>query len=152
MASSGLSKALKVVVACLEAGNCALAERLCREIVAEHADAPGAHHLYGIALLRLGRITESLAHLKRAACLAPAAPEIRNDFGTLLYRIGRLDDAVAAFTEAIAIRPSYVEGRVNLALALEQSGRALEAAEQCSRAIELRPNYAQAHAIQSEAL
>src|SRR5215472_4135212 len=96
------------------------------------------------ALHELGRLAEAEAAYRRAAALAPRAPEICFGWATVLADLGRLDEAVAAYRELLAFSPSSAEARVNLGTVLRDLGRLDEALVEFQAALTLKPDIAHA--------
>src|SRR5580704_2085354 len=60
------------------AGRLKETEATCREVLALDQDHAGAWHLLGIVALRAGDPQAAVAHIERAAVLAPARADCRN--------------------------------------------------------------------------
>jgi tetratricopeptide (TPR) repeat protein len=88
-----------------------------------------------IVLKDQGRFAESLLHLRAAARIRPADPEVHNITGVVLGKMARHEEAIAAFSEALRLRPVYPEARRNLGHALLQLGRDAEAVAQLEDAL-----------------
>lgn len=101
--------------------------------------------LLGVALMQLGRNTDALTPMRKAATLLPHDAEAHNNLGITLNSLGQHEEAEASCRRALAINPNDAQTHGNLGVALQDSG-ALDAAEASyRRALELAPNYARAH-------
>lgn len=96
------------------------------------------------ALHELGRLAEAEAAYRRAAALAPRAPEIRFGWATVLADLGRLEDAARTYRDLLALSPGSAEARVNFGTVLRDLGRLDEAAAEFQRALALKADIAYA--------
>jgi len=120
------------------------AEQACRRGLDAAPDDPGAVHLLGTVLHRLGKNDEALPLLERAASVSPENFAYRSNLAAVLGRLGRPEDALPHLQEAVRLRPSSPEAHNNLAAALEQLGRLRESAEELRKALERRRDYPEA--------
>ena len=88
------------------------------------------HYSYGVALAKLSRTDEAIAHYREALRLFPEHVKVRNNLGMLIAEQGRYDEAIEHFEAALRIEPDYAEARYNLGLALNAMGRLVESVEQ----------------------
>ena len=128
-------------------------------IAVEHANAPGAAHLCGLARAagdascwlhvleaRVALLQQDQPGARSAAAKAASIgtmdPDIANQLGVVLSRTGQHGLAVAPFRIAAAARPDHSDYRYNLAIALQFAGD-LAAAEAELRALTgLHPDHA----------
>jgi Tfp pilus assembly protein PilF len=82
-----------------------------------------AHAVRGLILADLGRVTEAVAALRRAAKRLPDDPGIRNNLGVALLAAGAPADAESAFRAALARDPANLRARNNLGFALARQGK-----------------------------
>lgn len=64
-----------------------------------------AHYFYAMLLMGLGRFSESIHHIERAARLDPLSSMIQSGFGRILYRARRYHEAIDHLHRAIALEP-----------------------------------------------
>lgn len=102
-------------------------------------DSPAIRFALGHFLLRAGQPHEALAHLRRAAELAPGDAKVRNAIGDAAAALGDLATARAAYAEAVARDPTLASAHSNLCAALSHAGRALEAIDAGETAVRLAP-------------
>jgi len=121
------------------------AEAACREVLALDNDHAGAWHLRGIVALRAGDPQTALAHIERAAALAPERADCRNSLGFALRALGRDDDATAAFRAAIGLDPDFIEAHYQLGNLLRTARRHADAEASYRRVLALQPDHHQAH-------
>lgn len=62
----------------------------------------------GVARLRLGRVDEAVADLKRAASLDPKSPSVHADLAYALMQQGRLPEALQSARAALALDPKHI--------------------------------------------
>jgi Flp pilus assembly protein TadD len=89
------------------------AEALYRSLVGTCMAAEGEHGLGQLAAAK-GDNAQALAHMQRAARLAPTDDKIRNDLGVVYLNQLRLEDARFEFMTAIELKPSDALAAVNL--------------------------------------
>ncbi len=77
-----------------------------------------AHLNLGTALRKLGRRSEALATLRRAAELDAGAPETQRELGRALVDTGRVEDGIEACRRAAELGPDQAENWQALAVAL----------------------------------
>jgi len=120
------------------------AEAICRAVIARDEAHAGAWHLLGILALRAGDPATALAHVERAASLAPQKADVRNSLGFVLLALHRQKDAEAAFREAVARDPNFVEAHYQLGNLLREAKRHSDAEASYRRVLALNPDHAQA--------
>lgn len=94
------------------------------------------------AQLRLNQPVRALAHMDKAAQLAPANTRVLVGRGVVLDRIGRHQEAQTSYRKALAIEPRSVAARSDLALSLALTGQydqALEILEPIARSAGASP-------------
>jgi Tfp pilus assembly protein PilF len=68
------------------------------------------HNNYGNALAKIGKYTEAMAEMNKAAQLdPPGAGKYYYNLGAILVNTGQSDAAVAAFQKSIAADPNYAD-------------------------------------------
>jgi tetratricopeptide (TPR) repeat protein len=107
------------------AGRLGDAERICRQILAQHPQRADAAHLLGLIAHRVGKDDLAAHWLRKAIALRP--------------------DSAEAYRQAIALRPERAETVANLGIAMREMGRLEEAIANYRQAMELDPNYVDAH-------
>jgi tetratricopeptide (TPR) repeat protein len=111
------------------------------------AEAPEAMRLLGLGrdLQAKGRLEEAIAAYRRAAALAPAAPEAHNNLGNALLEAGRPEEAAPCYRQALALRPDFAPALINLGNALGELEQLDEALAICRRAVQAAPLVPDAH-------
>ncbi len=89
------------------------AEPLYRSLLGTCMTAEGEHGLGQLAATQ-GDAAQALAHLQRAARLAPTDEKIRNDLGVIYLKQQRLEDARFEFMTAIELKQDDLLAAVNL--------------------------------------
>jgi tetratricopeptide (TPR) repeat protein len=121
------------------------AEATCRALIALDERHAGAWHLLGIVALRAGDPAAALAHIERAAALAPEKADVRNSRGFALRALGRDKEAEAAFREATALDPNFIEAHYQLGNLLREAKRNADAEASYRRVLALNTDHPQAH-------
>jgi tetratricopeptide (TPR) repeat protein len=126
-------------------GRLAEAEATCRALLALDEDHAGAWHLRGIIAFRAGDPAAALAHIERAAALAPEKADIRNSLGFALRALHRDKEAEAAFRDAVRFDPDFLEAHYQLGNLLRETKRHSDAEASYRRVLALAPAHVQAH-------
>lgn len=115
------------------------------DVVAKRPENVRGRVNLAIALMKEGRLEESLKLLEDAVARQPRYAEGRANLGAVLTKLGRLEDAVVEFEACLALSDKYPTAHYNLGLVLEELGRIPEAIEQFSKALRVYPEYPDAH-------
>ncbi|HEV2530863.1 tetratricopeptide repeat protein [Phenylobacterium sp.] len=99
-------------------------------------------NIHGVLLRQLGRPTEALAALDRAADLAPDLPAARVNAANVLLDLGRVAEAAARFAELARHNPHSAAARAGHGRALLALGQANQAAVELRVATQLDPTVA----------
>lgn len=113
--------------------------------LAREARQPRARNLLGMALGRLGRGEEALAHFDAAIDLQPGFADAHGNRAGVLMELGRLAEAVAGFERAVALAPDSAGDWLNLGTALDRLGRHEEALAGYDRVLALQASFPPAH-------
>ena len=100
-----------------------------------------AWQLLGTAQLLLGKYSEGIFSLQKAAQLLPQQPQIQHSLGFGFDRIGQLDKAVAYYREALALQKDDPKIHNVLGNALAKLGESQEALKHYEQALILEPSY-----------
>ncbi|THF64147.1 O-linked N-acetylglucosamine transferase, SPINDLY family protein [Pseudothauera rhizosphaerae] len=149
------ARALQAVRSCLDAGQLAEAEQLCRAVLANAPELPEANYLLGCLALVLDRVEDALPFLERACVGEPARadyaqalaeartqrlPEGREAAAAHLielHKAGRFDDVERAARRLLARDPAFGFAWSALGSALLERGRG--GRTELERAAELLP-------------
>ncbi|PWT86698.1 MAG: hypothetical protein C5B57_00635 [Blastocatellia bacterium] len=104
-----------------------------------------AELLEGAAILRQGRLTASLEHLKAAVKSTPNSAEAHRILGMSYWADEQYDNAAGAFRTAIRLQPQDERSRLGLADVLVAAGKPDEAEQAFKDAIRAVPGSGQAH-------
>jgi len=77
---------------------------------------------YANILNSLGRSTQAVEYLEKAAKARPNSPQIRNNLGEALKKLGQPDKAVEQYEIALKLDPAFVVARYNLGVAFFDKG------------------------------
>ena len=105
-----------------------------------------AQNNLGLALFRLGRIDEAMAHYESALRVDPNNLEARYNLALACARLGQLPAALENYAKILALRPDSADVRSSYGAALLRAGRRDDAAVQFQKALQLKPGLAEAHA------
>jgi len=117
-----------------------MAEKLCREAL---ADCPGEHNLMsllGAALNRQGRGQEAEPLLRSALEAEPRYAKGQEELGRSLLQLGRFDEAIERLRQALALDPKLQSAQLTLVHALSESGRAEQAEAQMQEFLRADPS------------
>ncbi len=106
-----------------------MAERLCREALAEVPGEPNLTSLLGAALNRQGRGQEAEPLLRRALAEQPGYAKGHEELGRSLLQQGRHDEAIAELRKSLELEPKLQSAQLTLVHALTESGRGEQANE-----------------------
>jgi tetratricopeptide (TPR) repeat protein len=136
-------------------GNCAAAEPLMRDVLAQEPRAPLAQTFLGIALYYAGRAEEALLWFEKALAIEERNAVAHYFAGLIIGKTGIISDNARAreHHRAVAdIHPDWIDNLVALGQFCYFTGAADEAVQSLRRAIELQPDNAEAHRLLVEAL
>ena len=107
------------------------------------------HHIgwkaLAIALKKSGRLSESLAPMRRTAELCPEDAEAHSNLGVTFLELGRLEESEESLQKAVALKPDYAEAHFNLGNTLRRTGQLTLAERSYRRALSLKTGYFKAH-------
>lgn len=106
---------------------------------ARYDDAEAAHGL-GLALERLGRITEALDAFRRACEHAPGSQGFMLSLGGALFKQGRHAEASTVFGDVLALSGTNLEALLGRGRSLKALGRHDEALNAFDRALSAQPD------------
>ena len=145
MAQMTLEQGLVSAFNLQNAGRLGDAEKLYRQIIAQHPDCADALHLLGVIRAQRGEHAEGLELIRKAIALHPDIAGYHANLGNILVAVGQSEDAVAAYRHALQLNARHADTYMNMGIALEGLGRLDEAAEAFGQALSIHPNSARAH-------
>jgi tetratricopeptide (TPR) repeat protein len=104
----------------------------------EPARAGAAHNL-AVALDRLGRAVDALAHADNALARRPHDVQFQQTKACILLHLGRVHEAMPLLVQVERAQPGSFEAQYNLACALARTGRPDQAVLHVARALDLVP-------------
>jgi Flp pilus assembly protein TadD len=140
-----IQEGLALAGACLQAGDLARAEQLCRRIVQLDPGSAQAWFVLGVVCQLSGRAEDSVDCYRSSLRLVPANAEAWNNLGVSLQSLRRSEEAAPCFREALRFEPGYAQAHNNLGNALQAQGMLDEAAACYLRALHYKPDYAGAY-------
>jgi tetratricopeptide (TPR) repeat protein len=106
-----------------------MAERLCRDALADFPGEPNLLSVLGAALNAQGRGPEAEPLLRRALEEAPDYAKGHEELGRSLLQLGRVEEAIDRLRRALELDPKLQSAQLTLVHALTESGRAEQADE-----------------------
>ncbi|MET0388515.1 MAG: tetratricopeptide repeat protein, partial [Polyangiales bacterium] len=116
------------------------AERVCREVLAQHPDHLGAINTLSHAVYAQGRPDAAVPLMERAVALAPDVVKYHSNLGFLRGVCGDDAGSVSAHERAVALAPAQASLRVNLANAYRLQRRYADARDMYKTALGLKPD------------
>jgi tetratricopeptide (TPR) repeat protein len=95
------------------------AATLYASVLQARPDHAQAQHLYGLAVLEMGRYELGLGCIRRAIALAPGEAVFHYNLGRALLLSGQAREAAEAYAEAGRLRPDYTQAHLQRAAVLE---------------------------------
>ena len=124
-------------------GQHAEAAALCRQLLPEGRPDARLYFLLGMILHRLGRDSEAIEPLHRAAGLTPLDAAVFNGLGCVFHSLKDYSRAVENFQQAITLKPGQADLYYSLGNACFPLGEIEAAAAAFRRSVELNPQDAQ---------
>jgi predicted O-linked N-acetylglucosamine transferase (SPINDLY family) len=128
-----------------QAGHLDQAERVYRQVLAEHPDHADALHLLGSVHLARRQFAPAETLVRRAIVIHPSHPNFHNTLGLILSGQERHDEASRAYREALRLRPQMPSALFNLAHALISQGEVDEAISLYRQSLQLSPDDPDCH-------
>jgi tetratricopeptide (TPR) repeat protein len=135
-----LPQALNRAVAAYRAGQLALAEDLCQQIVSVDRNFFDALYVLAVVQAGLGKNVVALANYDRALLLQPRHAEALSNRGNTLKALKRFDEALDSFDRALAAQPDYPAALSNRGAVLFEMARYEEALATYDRSLAIRPD------------
>jgi Tfp pilus assembly protein PilF len=140
-----IQEALVFAGACLQAGDLARAEQLCRQILEIDPGSAKSWFILGVACQLSGRTGESVDCYRSSLRLMPTNAEAWNNLGVSLQSLRRPEEAAPCFIEALRFEPGYAQAHNNLGNTLQAQGMLDDAVACYLRALHHQPDYAGAY-------
>jgi tetratricopeptide (TPR) repeat protein len=101
-----------------------------------------AYNKLGIALLKKGKLDDSITNLRKALLFNPASAETRYNLALALIQQGKMNEAESHYHEAMRIKPNYATAHENIGDVYLVRGKIEEAIACWNRVFELDPGRA----------
>jgi tetratricopeptide (TPR) repeat protein len=145
MPANTVAEGLSLAGACVQSGDLARADQLCRRILELDPSSAQAWFILGVVCQLSGKAGESVECYRSSLGLMPSNAETWNNLGVSLQSLRRPEEAAPCFQEALRLEPGYAQAHNNLGNALQAQGM-LEEAVACYRhALHHKPDYAGAY-------
>ena len=128
------------------------ARGICADVLAAHAEHPGALALLGSLAGRSGQVEEGIGFLARAVARHPGVSTWHANLCSLYRAANRLDEALASGLEAVRLQPENATHHVDLGLVHLTRGEDRESLASFGRALARDPDNANAHMAMGELL
>jgi tetratricopeptide (TPR) repeat protein len=116
------------------------AEKIYREILAQHPQHPQAMHFLGVIALQVGRADAAIPLLENSVRLN-AGVEAAGNLAVAYRTVGRLADAKSLLLQVVNAAPQFADAWANLASAHQALGELEPAVNAANRAIHIAPNH-----------
>lgn len=136
---------LDTLLASFHEGRYAEAANLARSMTEHFPQHAFGWKTLGVVYMQLGRCTDALEPMKKAAALSPNDVEAHYNLGVTLQGLGRPQEAEASYRRALRINPQYADALCNLGVTLRNLGHLEEAEKNLQKAVRIKPDYAEAH-------
>ncbi len=133
------------LIAQLNSGQLALAEKTAKSLIDKYASAFILHHVLALALDGQEKFSESVTSYKNAIQLQAKTPDLYFNLGIALTHTGQLDEAVTTYEKAIALNPNFFEAYGNLGTVLQGLGQLEEAIAHYKAGLKINPQDARGH-------
>lgn len=134
-----------------EAGRRREAQEICRALLAETPDDPGALELLGRIFLASAQPSLAVSLLERSAALRPE-PTLLLTLGRALFEAGDAAGAAAQLRRVVDADPASAKAHMHLGVALLETGDVGEAIDELSASVRLDPERAERHFYLGNAL
>lgn len=138
------TEALRQAIAAAQAGHLAEAERLCGQILAADAVAPGALCLSGALAAQRGDMAGAISRYRAALAAAPRFIKALSNLGAALSALQRFEEAAEPLRLALEEQPDHGPALINLGQVYLALGRVEEATALLRRATQAAPQDAMA--------
>lgn len=102
----------------------------------------------GAIFKQMGRKTDALLPMKKAASLSPDDAEAHYNLGVTYQELGQMSDAEASYQQSLQIAPNNAKAFSNLGVLLQNLDRLEDAEASYRQALLIDPNNAKAHSNQ----
>lgn len=102
-----------------------------------------AHRWYGIHLMGIGRLDESVTEIRRALELDPVSLPYNTQLGRALYMQREYDKAIEQYRKTLELDPNFVTAHLQLGWAYEMKEMYDDALAEYQKTIELQPGDSQ---------
>jgi protein O-GlcNAc transferase len=144
MHAMDVNQSLQMGLAHQQAGRLVEAEKVYRQILAEHPTHPDALHLLGV--IETNNNPASAAdHIARAIASNPTVPAYHHSLGLAFAQLKKWNDATNAYRRALELNPAHPMAHFNLGNALFLQNRLEEAAVAYRGHIAISPDTIEAH-------
>jgi protein O-GlcNAc transferase len=144
MQPSTLQQSLMTAMQHQQANRLEEAEKLYRQILAQHPNSADALHLLGVLSAQLGRHQEGVKLIRQAIANRPTVAGYHSNLGHALFASKHFEEAADAYREAAKLNPKDADIQKDLGISLKELGR-FEEALSCARdALTLNPKSAKA--------
>ncbi len=127
------------------AGNLPEAERIYRQILADHPGHAEVLHLLGVAAHQSARHEEAVEFIAKAIQRDPDNPQFFLNLGSANLALSRTGEAVECYQKALEIDPDSADAYFNLGLAHTGRGKLDQAIACYRRSAEIEPGSADTH-------
>jgi tetratricopeptide (TPR) repeat protein len=132
------------MVSLYTAGQWEALEKMARDTTRQHPEHVFGWKALGKALLKIGKLSDAIEPLTRAAKIAPTDTDTQNDMAIAYQHLGRLEDSVKCYRALSKLMPNVASLHDTIGALLCELGRFNEAETEFRQALKIDPNYLQA--------
>ena len=130
---------------CLERGDLARAQKMCRQVLARDSRNAQVLRLLALVSLRAGRVEEALEHAYAGVAAGDTDAACHDMVGQVLTAAGQLGKAILELQRAIELRPGFAQAHLHLGDAYAASRSPAAAEDEYRAALKIWPDYPEVH-------
>ena len=138
--TSQIAALISSIVALIQQGQWAMAERQLTQLVGQMPAEPDALQLMGLVRASQGRHDEAEKLYRRSLALRPKQPNVQVNLGKLLVETGRAEEGIALLRATARANPNYLDAVLVLGQVQHATGDLVFAERNLRAALKLQPD------------
>jgi uncharacterized protein (TIGR02466 family) len=130
---------IQKLIQAINSGQFANAEKLARDLIAQHPNTFILHHVLSLALDGQQKFNEAAIAYKNALKIQPKMPDLWFNLGIVFSKLNQPAEAADAYLQAIKVNPNFFEAHGNLGIILQQQGKLDDAIKSYRKGLTLNP-------------